>query len=304
MLGYVTPERPELKIKEYEIYSGYYCGLCKSIGKRYGQLPRLALNYDLVLLALILAGINSKPDQVKIERCPVHPIKKRTIVYDSPEIDYAADILLLLAYFKFKDDYQDDHDIKSAIGIVFFKKIFKRLTETKRDKATVVYEKLEELAKLEQECCPSLDAAAEPFAKLMEEVFDPSDLSLNQIIYSEEAKLHFRKIGYHLGKWIYLIDAYDDIEDNIKNGSYNPLIYQFHLLQSPQKTETAEEFKDRIKDRVEFNLTCYLAEMAKSCEELPFRKNQGLIENIFYFGLLRKTEEILKKGNKDNAKSL
>ncbi|MGI6731117.1 MAG: DUF5685 family protein [Anaerovoracaceae bacterium] len=304
MLGYVTPEKPELKIKEYEIYSGYYCGICKSIGKRYGQLPRLVLNYDLVLLALVLAGVNPAPDEIKIERCIVHPLKKRTIIHNSKEIDYAADILLLLAYFNLKDDYQDDRDVKSALGIRLFKNVFKRLTERIYEKTNIVNVKLEELSILEQKSCPSLDAAAEPFAKLMEEVFDPLNSCLDHENYSEKTISSFRRIGYHLGKWIYLIDAYDDLEDDMKSRSYNPLIYQFNLHDDLIGPEKMEEITIRIRERVEFNLMCYLAEIAKSTEDLHFEKNQGLIDNIIYLGLLRKTEQITKKGNNDNEKSL
>jgi hypothetical protein len=290
MLGYITPDKPELKIKEYEVYGGYYCGICKSIGRRYGQIPRLVLSYDSVFLALILAGINPNQDHIKVERCIVHPMKKRSIVYDNPEIDYAADILLLLAYFKMKDDYQDEKKKKAAVGAILLRRVFKSLSASKKEKCRIVKDKLEELSALEKEKCPSIDRSAEPFAKLMEEVFDTGD--------QEDLRQVYRRIGYHIGKWIYLVDAFDDIEDNDKNNAYNPLICQFGYL--PEK-ETAEEFRNRIRERVERNLLLYLAEIAKSCEQLNFEKNKGLIENIIYFGLMRKTEEILQKGNKKDA---
>jgi len=137
MLGYIKPDKPELKIKEFEIYSGYYCGICKSISKRYGQLPRLALNYDSVFLAILLAGISSAREQIQIERCFVHPAKKRTIIYDNPEIDYAADILLLLAYYKLKDDYQDEGSKKAAIGSVLMKGTLKKLERTADERKTL-----------------------------------------------------------------------------------------------------------------------------------------------------------------------
>lgn len=302
MQGYIMPDKPDLKIKEFELYSGYYCGICKSIAARYGQLPRLVLSYDSVLLALLLAGIDPNTEQIKIERCMVHPLKKRTIVYNSPEIDFAADILLILAYFKLLDDYQDDKNKKAAVGALLLKNVFNRLKTTKTEKCRVVQEKLDELSNLEQEKCPSLDRAAEPFAKLMEEVFDPEDDFNHKRLYNEETSMLYRRIGYHLGKWIYLIDAFDDIEENSKSGSYNPLIYQFGY--NDGEGETVEEFRARIADRVEMNLMCYLAEVSACCEKLLLKKNKGLIDNIIYFGLRRKTEEILKKGSSTNAESI
>ena len=302
MLGYVKPDKPELKIKEYELYSGYYCGICKSIGKRYGQLPRLALNYDSVFLAILIAGIRIETEHIEIERCFVHPTKKRTIIYDSPEIDYAADILLLLAYYKLKDDYQDEKSIKAAIGTALMKGTFKSLMETAPEKCAYVKDQLNELTRLESEKCPSIDRSAEPFAKLMEEVFDYPGWEKEN---AAELSQIFRRIGYHLGKWIYLIDAYDDIEDNLKEKSFNPLIIQFEF---DSKKESVDEFKERIRERVERNLVLYLAEIAESCNKLKFEKNQGLIENILYFGLMRKTEEILQaniqKGIEKDAESI
>ena len=299
MLGYIKPEKPELKIKEFEIYSGYYCGICKSIAKRYGQLPRLALNYDSVFLAILTAGIDQAADQTAFERCIVHPMKKRTIIYNSPEIDYAADILLLLAYYKLKDDYQDERSKKAAIGSALMQGTLKKLMKTVPEKCSYVEARLKELSRLEGENCASIDRSAEPFAKLMEEVFDYSGWNNRQ--NTDELSQIFRRIGYHLGKWIYLIDAYDDIEENLKKKSFNPLILQFEF---DLKKESVSQFKERIRDRVEQNLVLYLAEIAKSCSQLKFEKNKGLIENILYFGLMRKTEEITKKGTEKNAESI
>ncbi|MDD2190502.1 MAG: DUF5685 family protein [Eubacteriales bacterium] len=305
MLGYVKPDKPELKIKEYEIYSGYYCGICKSIARRYGQIPRIVLNYDSVFLAIMIAGIQPSKEHIKTERCLIHPLKKRTIIYDSHEIDYAADILLLLAYYKLKDDCLDDKSKKAAIGAILLKGTFKRLTGTIPEKCDYVRDQLNNLALLEEAKCPSIDRSAEPFAKLTEEVFDYPGLGLSKEKENPKDRLElppiFRRIGYHIGKWIYLIDAYDDIDENLKNSSFNPLILQFEYNAD---NETVNEFKERIRERVERNLILYLAEIAKCCGQLNFEKNRGLIENILYLGLMRKTEEVLKKGTKNNAESI
>ncbi|HHU17722.1 MAG TPA: hypothetical protein GXZ70_05820 [Clostridiales bacterium] len=304
MLGYVKPDKPELKIKEYDIYSGYYCGICKSIARRYGQLPRLVLNYDSVFLAILIAGIHTAPEHTKYERCIIHPSKKRTIVYNNKEVDYAADILLLLAYYKFQDDYQDEKSKIAALGKVLLRGTFKKLRKTIPNKCDYVKEQLNILAHLESEKCSSIDRAAEPFAKLMEEVFDYPGWNECE---NEEAKKEmkeqskiFRRIGYHIGKWIYLIDAYDDINENLKKNTFNPLIIQFEY----KDNETVAEFKHRIKERVERNLILYLAEIAKCCSQLNFKKNQGLIENILYFGLMRMTEDVLRKGTESNAEPI
>lgn len=296
MLGYVVPDKPELKIREFELYSGYYCGLCKSVKQRYGQLPRIVLNYDSVFLALVLGALSSNIENIKHERCPVHPLKKRTVVYNEAAVDYAADMMLLLAYFNLKDDKRDEGGIKPAAGVILLKKTYKKLMKSYPKKCIMIQGKLEELAALEEQKCASLDQAAEPFAKLMEEVFSAESLG-----YDSKTLELLGKIGYHTGKWIYLIDAYDDLAENAAKGSYNPLLLQWDY--QPGK-ESMTDFRKRIKERIEFNLLFYLAELSKAWDQLDVQRNRELTENIIYSGLLRKTEEILKKGTSEDEKPL
>lgn len=293
MLGYIVPDKPELKIKEYELYGGYYCGICRSIGRRYGQLPRLTLSYDSVLLALLLSAINGVPEHIQLGRCAIQPLKKKNIVSESTELDYAADILLLLAYFKMQDDWQDKRSKKAALGMLSMKPIYHKLKKTFPRTADFVEKALQELRLLEKENCSSLDQAAEPFAQLMSMVFCPDQESQLMENLDEKTKEDYRRMGYHIGKWIYLIDAFDDVEENCKDGAYNPLFASFDYK---QETETVRDFRKRAVERVERNLMLYLAEIAKCYEAIEVKKNQGLLENIIYFGLLRKTEEILGKG--------
>jgi hypothetical protein len=231
-----------------------------------------------------------------LKRCPVHPLKKRAIVYDEAGIDYAADIMILLAYFKVLDDCQDEGGAKAASKELLLRKSYKKLMKTHKEKCIMIEAKLMELNILENEKCTSIDQAAEPFAKLMEEVFAAESFS-----GQGEKEAILRRIGYHIGKWIYLIDAFDDIEENAKSGAYNPLIYQFDYKVGE---ETPDQFRSRLIERVEFNLLLYLSELANAWEQLKTSKNEGLIENIIYFGLLRKTEQILGKGITEDAKSL
>lgn len=296
MLGYVVPDKPELKIREFELYSGYYCGICKSVKQRYGQIPRLVLNYDFVFLALVLSALCHPTEKIKQERCPIHPLKKRTVVYNEPSVDYAADMMLLLTYFKLMDDRQDEGGLKPAVGLVVFKPIYKKLMKSYSEKGIMIQRKLNELTSLEEQKCASLDRAAESFAKLMEEVFAAETLTCD----SGTLEL-LRRIGYHTGKWIYLIDAFDDLEEDAKSGSYNPLLLQWDYQ---PKQEEMPDFRERIHERVEFNLFFYLAELSKAWDRLNIERNRELVENIIYSGLLRKTEEILRKGNTEDAEPL
>jgi hypothetical protein len=126
MLGYVTTEKQELKMREYEIYRGYYCGVCKSIGKRYGQIPRLALSYDAAFLAMVLASLRDEPDLVTKEHCIIHPIKKNTAIRNEA-IDYAADVMLILTWHKLQDDANDDKKVSAKAALTLMKPIYKNL---------------------------------------------------------------------------------------------------------------------------------------------------------------------------------
>ena len=155
---------------------------------------------------------------------------------------------------------------------------------------------LNDLSILERERCPSIDRAAEPFAKLMEEVFAAEWLSDRP-----EGIAGLRSIGYHLGKWIFLIDAFDDLDENLVDKNYNPLIAQFG---EPQTEAGEDAWRDQIAAMTERNLLFYLAGIAEAWEEIRTEKNKGLIENIIYLGLLRKTEQVLRKGTIENAEPI
>ena len=286
MLGYVTIEKSELKMREFDVYSGYYCGICKSIGKRYGQIPRLTLSYDAAFLALLLSSTCMDKDQIYSETCIAHPIKKRPITKDNQWVDYAADVMLILAYHKFWDDWNDEKKITGIFGIMVFKQYYKKLYKKYNALCTVVENNLKELAALEAGKCKNLDMISDKFAEVMEKIFvsGPGSDRNHKILGS---------IGKHLGKWIYMIDALDDIEKDIKENSYNPLVYRFDFN---EENETVLKFKERIREQVEFNLFQYLAQLSAACDLLEFKKNKEIIENVVFMGLRRKTEAILEKG--------
>ncbi|MCB6994108.1 DUF5685 family protein [bacterium 210820-DFI.6.37] len=280
MLGYVTADKPELKMREFEVYTGYYCGICKSIARRYGQLPRMVLSYDAAFLALLLAGLDGEEDAPSREHCVIHPVKKKTIVQNQA-VDYAADVMLILAWFKLLDDAHDEGKLFARAAARALKGIYRKLRRERPGLCGRIEEDLASLTRLEAEKCGNLDQAAETFAKIMEAIFEEGPLPEG---FREGEAL--RRIGYHLGKWIYLMDAIDDIEDNIESGAYNPLLYRFDYRTGE------EDFRGRIMETCRFNLLCYLGEIGKAADLLSLKKNRGVIENIVYKGLLRRTESM------------
>lgn len=287
MFGYILPEKSELKIREYELFRAHYCGICKSIGKRYGTIHRAFLNYDSTFLALLLSSLSEEKLNIVTERCIVHPLKKSRVIIKNDIIDYASDINIILAYYNLKDNWSDERSILSWAGNLFLSRGFKKTRKKYEYKCAIIENKLEELAGLEKQKCASMDQAAEPFAKLMEEV-----LAYEPLCRDKKRDEILRWIGYNLGKWIYILDAYDDIEDNAKHKTFNVLFYQFDY-----NGGDIRDFKSKIVERVRFSLEYSLNQISKAYELLETTRHAPIVENIVYMGMLRKTEQILEIGS-------
>ena len=327
MLGYVKIDKGELKVREYEVYTGYYCGVCKSIGRRYGQLPRMVLSYDAAFLAILLASLSDESDTPVQEHCIAHPVIKKKTVIRNRAIDYAGDVMLILAWYKLADDAADEGKAYAKPVTLMMKRIFRRLNSLYPELCSSVKCHLSALSALEREKCASIDMAAEAFSKIMEDIFteglravygseppqqkppgaDRSDYGISGASGMQNGPCGFASpgsdtrellahAGYHLGKWVYMIDAVDDIEENIESGAYNPLLFRFKF---DAANETADEFRARIEPDLRFNLYHYLAMLSRCTDSLDIRKNAGIIENVIYFGLNRKTEEIIMRTDKD-----
>ena len=327
MLGYVKIDKGELKVREYEVYTGYYCGVCKSIGRRYGQLPRMVLSYDAAFLAILLASLSDESDTPVQEHCIAHPVIKKKTVIRNRAIDYAGDVMLILAWYKLADDAADEGKVYAKPVMLMMKRIFRRLNRLYPELCSSIENHLSALSALEREKCASIDMAAEAFSKIMEDIFteglravygseppqqkppgaDRSDYGISGASGMQDEPCGFAspgndtrellaRAGYHLGKWIYMIDAVDDIEENIESGAYNPLLFRFKF---DAANETADEFRARIEPDLRFNLYHYLAMLSRCTDSLDIRKNAGIIENVIYFGLNRKTEEIIMRTDKD-----
>lgn len=294
MFGYVTPYKSELKIREYNTFRAYYCGLCKTLGSEYNQIVRMGLNYDLSFLSLLLSSLDVS-DSVKVERCIAHPINKRMIIEENKALKYTSSISIILIYFKLLDDWKDDKSVKALISNIPFKKAIKKARQEQPVKFKTIREKLDILSKLEEEKCNEVDRVADVFGKLMEEVAAAS------FITDRETLRILKFLGYNLGRWIYIVDAFDDIREDAKNRSYNPLILQYEY----KNKEDIDEFIDCVRKNIEFSLTFTLENISKSFELLDIKQNREILENIIYLGMRYKMELIInKKGGENIEKSV
>ncbi len=272
------PEKSELKVKEYEMFKAFYCGICKSMAKRIGNLPRITLNYDSTFLALILASLSSDELKITRKRCMLHPAKKRLVVIDNQIIDYAADMNIILSYHNLKDDEVDNKNIASKAGAMLLYPYYKRLRKKYESKCTMIENKLKELMEMEKNGCTSLDAIADPFSKIMEEIF-----TFGPLCEDKKNDEILRWIGYNIGKWIYILDAYDDMEKDAKEKKFNPILAKYG----------DKAYSKEVKDRIHFILIYSLDQIAKSYDLINRKRVKGIVENIINIGMLKKTEKIL-----------
>lgn len=274
MLGYVTINKDELKTKEFELYRGYYCGVCKSIA-RYGIVPRFALSYDSAFLALILESLREDAENLKNEHCILHHIKKNPVVKDSASVDYAADMLLILAYYNFLDDKEDEHKIRGMAGEIALRKAYNKLSKKYDYVCTTIEKGISELSALEKEKSPSLDMTAEVFGRTLRAVFC-------EFYHEEAVNRVLGELGENLGKWIYVMDALDDLEEDKKSGAYNPLIY-----------------RDGGTENLEDTIYNYLGRVSMAVDMLDIKKNKGIIDNVILLGLRGRADSLIKKDSQE-----
>lgn len=291
MFGYVEPDKPELKIREFDLFRGYYCSLCKTIGKRYGQIPRLSLSYDLTFLYLLLDSTNPLPIVGKRENCIAHPIKKRFVVLTNIFSEYCSDMNIVLMYYNLKDKWEDEKKLIGATGTFVLSRAFKKVKKNYNDKCESIEQHLNQLTILEKSRCNSIDEAAEPFALLMRELFECG------YIKDEDKRKTLGWMGYNLGRWIYILDAYDDLEKDFKQKSYNPIIYQYEY-----NGNDINSFKESVKESLNFSLNYSMSEVEKAYLLLDIEKNKGILDNILYSGLIVKTDKVLQGRGIENEK--
>lgn len=268
MFGYVIANRPELKIREYDRYRAYYCGLCRTLKNEYGLSGRLTLNYDMTFLVMVLAGVYDCEGVCRCKRCMIHPISKHDEL--TGEVwEYAADMSIVLAYYNMLDDWKDDKKFSRLIFSWMLRPKMKKACYKYKDKSEKIKQLLCRLSEIENSDEKNFEEPSGVFGQIMGEIFAYKDDFWKERLY---------KCGFYLGKFIYLLDAYEDIEDDIKTDKYNPLKHIYG-------TDTFEEEWEHV-------LTLNIAECTKEFEQLPIIDDAEIMRNILCSGVWTRYEKI------------
>ena len=261
MFGYITVNRSELKVKESAAYDAYYCGLCHALHGRHGRAGQLTLTYDMTFLVILLNGVYEHPLHEKTGRCLVHPMKQHTERRNDFS-SYCADMNVLLAYYNLLDDWQDEKKLWARIFSWMLMPKMKKIRKLYGEKAQMTADNLKALRELEKKNICDIDKSAGFFGRIMAELF---------VCREDEWAEKLRKMGFYFGKFIYLMDAYEDIEEDLKQNRYNPLAELYGQ-------ESFEENCQQI-------LKMMMAETSRVFEQLPIVEEVEILRNILYAGV-------------------
>jgi hypothetical protein len=269
VFGYITIDQPDIRFRDYYRYREYYCGLCCTLKRKYGQTGRMSLGYDMTFLAVLLDGVYDSETRREEFRCIAHPFSKRYRLENS-FTDYAADMNLYLTYLKCLDDWNDDRNLVRRLYSMILSRRIKKIEKKYPEKTASIRKHLDELSEFEKSGSSDFEGAAGCFGRVSAEVFS----------YGGIWNDHLARMGFFLGKFIYILDAFDDLEKDRSKGRYNPL----------DTLSREDDFPGKVKTI----LMSMISEAADEFETLPVDENMDILRNIIYAGVWKKFNDAVR----------
>lgn len=279
MFGYIRPAKERLNAHDDELFQAVYCGLCHELGRKYGFSARFVLNFDFTFLAILLS--KTQEPECSACRCVAHPCKARCVMAHTASLEVAADHSIVLAWWQLRDHIKDHGLLKSLpyrLAALFLRSAYRKASRCVPEFDASVQRHLSDLAAREREHCASLDQAAESFAALMADIAAVAPDELHRRVMAE--------IFYHLGRWIYLVDAADDLKKDFEAGCYNPLRYRYGLTDGTLDEKTQQE--------VALSLDLSVHRMASAYALLERGVWSNILDSIFYESLYGIGNAVLK----------
>ena len=278
MFGYVTAFEPEMKVKDFRKYKAYYCGLCSKLKKKYGNIGQLTLTYDMTFAIVLLTSLYESTTHDSKCRCKVHPLKKQVILQNDIT-EYAADMNLILAYYHMVDDWCDEKKISALLLSRMLHRKVRNVIQKYPRQSRAIRRELKQLSVYENNREMNIDLPAGCFGRLMEELF----------VYKEDIwEKRLRRMGFFLGKYIYIMDAYDDLEKDKQKGNYNPLL----------ELSKKQDYEEQIREI----LCMMMGECTAVFETLPCLLDVDILRNILYDGVWVRYRKIQDKKREEQEK--
>lgn len=278
MFGYLTTDFPNLYVKDVVLYKAAYCGLCKSIGRTCGTKGRFLLNYDLTFLSVFIHNVLGEDFEIKKQRCILHTIIKRPVAIPDDISMRVAALNVILAYYKLSDNVIDEG--KGRLKRSFFRRAYKKAKKAEPILDNIVKKHYDDLRTLEKSASDSVDFVADPFGTMMKEI--------TAELIKDKFTDNIGELTYNLGKWIYLIDALDDFDKDKKSGSFNVFINAYADI-GDKKTLLTEK-----KGDLEFIFGEILSAVYRTANNVSYKFNHDLTDNILYKGIFERTKSIME----------
>lgn len=280
MFGYININQKIMTEENKQAYQAYYCGLCRRLKSNCGAKGQMLLNYDMTFLVVLLTGLYELSNEVSEITCALHPTKKRT-VWMNAATDYAADMNLILAYHNLLDDWKDDKAYTKKAFVKMLDKDYTRIVSKYPRQVKALEEFMRRTDEVERNHETNLDAVAGLTGEMLAEIFCWKE---------DEWAGEMRTLGFYMGKFIYLMDAYEDYDADLQKNEYNPLVYV--------SGENGEDLDTLIR----LLLTSMMSECAKSFERLPILLHADILRNVLYSGVWSKYEYLQLKKRKAEEK--
>lgn len=278
MFGYLKPDKPYLYMKDDVLYQALYCGVCKSIGKNCGQIARFTLTYDIAFMSAICHNILGVDIEMNKEHCVTHIIRK-TPVAKPDEISLTlADINVILAYYKLLDDTVDEK--KGALKSKVFKNAYNKAKKRLPDFDSVVKTQTSNLIKLEKENSDSVDMLADSTANILMEA--------SRVVLKDKVTEFTDGLFYSVGKWVYLIDALDDYDKDVKK-------HNFNVFYNAYKEDSFESLIANKGNEISFVFNGIFLKIAENYKQIKTYYNTDLVQNIITRGIPTITQNVIKK---------
>ena len=279
MFGVVVANTDALNEAQLARYKGAYCGLCRTLQQRHGDLSRLTLNYDMTFLVLLLSSMYEPEEESGTGRCMAHPVHRRSW-WRNRFTDYAADMNVALAWHNCMDDWADERKVLSLTEAKLLRSHYDKVYQTRRRQCDAIETCMETMRAVETSENAAPDAAANAFGQLMGELFAVEDDSV--------WNPRFRAFGEAMGRFVYWMDACVDLEKDRKKGCYNPL-----LAMNPTGSVDEEEKLELLK--------MLIAECAREFERLPLVRDVEILRSVLYSGVWTRYLMKLEKDKKEKG---
>lgn len=292
MFGYIKPFKPELRLKEFDTYKAVYCGLCHEMGRHFGPFSRFTLSYDFTFAALLGMALRDEFSGFETARCMAHPLKKRPRAASCESLTLVSACAMSMLHQKVRDNIEDSGFFRGLLyraALLFTNRMNKKAVKAYPQIGQILEEMMARQFALEKQQQVSIDAAAEPTAAAMSGM-------MALLSQEPDERRVLSRFGYLLGRWVYLVDALDDLSDDARDGGFNPFLRRF----DPDGEFTRQDGLDAAKkaEILEYGmgvLNITVGELAAAYELLALRRYKTILDNVIYMGLSASMRQVLEQ---------